>query len=133
MPYISTEDAELISSELRRTMESRKAWYDRIEEMAKERLTGEELDSYLAALGDTRTKCVKYYSAMVDVLRHGSGWILFSKTKPKPYERCLFISESLVFEGAMTESGTVSRNGVDNYETVLGEKIISWIPISNLA
>lgn len=133
MPYISPEDAEVMIKEFRKEMESCGAELDSLEKMAGMLLTGEKLDSYLAAVGDTRTKCVKCYSAMIDVLRHGSGWIPFSKVKPKPYERCLFISGSLMFEGTMTENGKVSRNGSDDYEKVLGEEIVSWIPIPDVA
>lgn len=132
MPYISPQDAEVMSNEFKRVMESREAEYGRLEKIAGGYLSGKSLDNYLAALGDTRTKCVKYYSAMMDVLRHGSPWIPFEAVKPRPYERCLFISEHLMFEGTMTESGTVSRNGADDYEKVLDEKIVSWIPVPDV-
>lgn len=133
MPYISPQDAEVMIKEFRKHENALSRERELLEEAASKLLTGKELDDYMDALSDTESKGRKYYRAMIDVLTHGSGWIPFEAVKPKPYERCLFCSKSLMFEGIMTEKGTVSRNGSSDYERVLGEKIVSWIPIPDIA
>lgn len=135
MIILSNEQAVAVIKELQRQIDLSD---DAIKEMrtvadkALEKSRTEETErlhgAYMDRLTELEENVTEYYTRLIEAL-HNSGWIDIRKQRPEPMTPCLMATESVSFEAMMSAEGKVIRNGSDDYEEALGERVVGWMPV----
>lgn len=132
MKFISDDAAEMIVRELQGQIEtSAKLIGKKRDELFKslaEAGAGEEtMRQSMDMLTQMESGVREYYTRLIASVRD-TGWIDIRKRKPAPMAPCLMATENLAFEGMMSAEGKVIRNGSGDYEEILGESVVGWMP-----
>lgn len=135
MIILSNKDAAAVIRELQRqrdlaedSVRTMRTAADKVLEKSVTEETKRLYTIYMEKLTELERNTKEYYTQLVAAF-YNSGWIDIRKKKPEPMTPCLMATKSVSFEAMMSADGKVIRNGSYNYEDVLGETVVGWMPV----
>lgn len=132
MKIISDDTAEIIAREFQEQIETSAKLIGKMrnelgKSMEEDGAEAETAKRCMDILAQMESGVREYYTRLIASVRD-TGWIDIRKRKPAPMSPCLMATGNLAFEGMMSAEGKVIRNGSGDYEEILGESVVGWMP-----